>query len=202
MQPDRQLMEQLHGLLRTQYAVRPRDLDRLGIPRRYLSRLAARGEAIRLGRGLYAAPDGEVSELHSLLQVAKRVPDGVVCLLSALQFHQLGTQVPREVWIAIAPKAHQPRIAAFPVRFVRFGGGAMTSGVELHNVSGVPIRVFSAAKTVADCFKYRNKIGLDVALEALREYRASPGYAADTLWKHAQTCRVAAVMRPYLEALG
>jgi predicted transcriptional regulator of viral defense system len=125
----------------------------------------------------------------------------VVCLLSALQFHGLTTQSPFEVWVAIANKARAPKMEYPPLRIVRFSGAALTEGVEKHRVDGVTVRVTSVAKTVADCFKYRNKIGLDVALEALREAWNAKRVSIDDLWHYAQVCRVANVMRPYLEAL-
>jgi predicted transcriptional regulator of viral defense system len=124
----------------------------------------------------------------------------VICLLSALQFHDLTTQAPFEVWMAIDVRARRPRGKAPPLRIVRFSGKALTAGVETHRIEGVRVRVYGPAKTVADCFKYRNKIGLDVALEALRDYRRAHPGGLDELWKFAQICRVANVMRPYLEA--
>lgn len=152
------------------------------------------------GRGLYRLPSAVVTENHALVAVAKRIPHGVICLLSALQFHELGTQAPFEVWMAIDGKAWQPQVDYPPVRFFRFSGASLTAGVEEHLVEGVPIRVYGPAKTVADCFKFRNKIGLDVAIEALRAFRATKG-SLDELWHFAKIDRVANVMRPYLEAL-
>lgn len=181
--------------------VRPRDLDALSIPRRYMSRLEERGVVERTGRGLYMLPASQPSELHTLLQAAKRVPQGVVCLLSALQYHGLTTQAPYEIWMAIDPKARKPHVSDLPLNFVRFSGAALEEGVESHEIEGVRVNVYSAAKTIADCFKYRNKIGLDVALEALREYRKQKGASMDALWRYAKVCRVANVMRPYMESL-
>lgn len=180
--------------------LRPRDLDTEGIPREYLKRLHDRGLLVRLGRGLYAAADRDLGEHESLVAACKAVPLGVVCLLSALRFHEMTTQTPFEVWIAIDRKAWAPEGVGLPLRVFRFSGAALTEGVEEHEVEGVPVRVYAAAKTVADCFKYRNKLGLDVALEALREYRQLRKGSADELWHYAQVCRVANVMRPYLEA--
>jgi predicted transcriptional regulator of viral defense system len=124
----------------------------------------------------------------------------VICLLSALQFHDLTTQAPFEVWMAIDVRARRPRGTTPPLRIVRFSGRALTEGVEVHEIEGVRVRVYGPAKTVADCFKYRNKIGLDVALEALRDYRRQHPAGMDELWHFAHTCRVSNVMRPYLEA--
>ena len=158
------------------------------------------GAIVRLARGLYMAADAEVTEHHSLAEVARLAPNAVVCLLSALRFHGLGTQLPSEVWLAVHVKAWRPRLTGIPVRIVRMSGPALTEGIEVHEVEGVPVRMTSAAKTVADCFKFRNKIGLDVVLEALREYRRQRR-SLDDLHRLARVCRVDRVMRPYLEAM-
>jgi len=130
------------------------------------------------------------------------IPKGAVCLLSALQFHGIGTQSPYQVLVAIDMDAKRPRVEHPPIRIVRFSGKALTAGVEKHKIEGVPVRVYSVAKTVADCFKYRNKIGLEVALEALKECRRERRCSMDELWKYAKIWRVANVMRPYLEAIA
>lgn len=182
--------------------IRPRELDRYGIPRNYLYRLERAGKLQRVGRGLYALPGAEPSEHRSLAEAAKRVPSGVICLLSALRFHELTTQAPFEVWMAIGPKAWHPRVQHPPLRIVRFSIRALDEGVEEHVLEGVPVAIFSPAKTVADCFKYRNKIGLDVSIEALRECRRSQRCSMDELWRYAGICRVRNVMRPYLEAVA
>ena len=180
--------------------LRPRDLDRDGIARTYLQRLEQRGFVERVGRGLYRLPSADLTEHHSLAAASKRVPRGVVCLLSALRFHELTTQQPFEVWLAIGIRARRPRPATPPLRIVRFSAAALAEGVERHEIEGVEVRVYGPAKTVADCFKYRNKIGLDVALEALRDYRRRYPRGVDELWRYAGICRVAKVIRPYLEA--
>lgn len=166
-----------------------------------LSTLTRQGKLTRLSRGLYALPERAASEHATLAEVASKHPNALVCLLSALQFHGLTTQSPFEVWVAIANKARAPKMDYPPLRIVRFSGDALTAGVEEHHVDGVTVRVTSVAKTVADCFKYRNKIGLDVALEALREAWSAKRVKMDDLWQYAQVCRVANVMRPYLESL-
>ena len=181
--------------------VRSRDLEARGTPRGAIRRLVDQGRLLRLGRGIYAPADFSPTEHHGLAVAAAKVPSAVVCLLSALQFHRLTTQAPFEVWLAIAGKARKPRLADLPVRVMRFSKRALTEGVELHPIEGVPVRVTSVARTVADCFKYRNKIGLDVALEALREYRRVRR-SIDDLVRAARIVRVANVMRPYLEALA
>ncbi len=182
--------------------LRPRDLDAHRIPRIYLSRLCDRGLLQRVGRGLYVLPNADVSEHHTLAEAGKRVPHGVVCLLSALRFHGLTTQSPSDVWLAIGDKAWRPRVDYPPLRFVRFSARALETGVEKHSIEGVLVRVYNPAKTVADCFKYRNKIGLDVALEALRDCRRQRRCTNDELWRYAKICRVANVMRPYMEAIA
>ena len=193
--------ERLIELARSQGLIRSCDLAPLGIPRISLTRAVRRGQLERVGRGLYGLPGREVSAHGSLAEVARRVPKGVVCLLSALRFHGLTTQAPFEVWLAIENKALAPKLGFPPLRIVRFSGAALTEGVEEHVVDGVTIRITGVAKTVADCFKYRNKIGLDVALEALREAWHEKRMTSDDIWHHAKICRVANVMRPYLDSL-
>ena len=183
------------GILRTQ------DLKAAEIPRVVLTRLCRNEHLNRLGRGLYTLPEADITENHSLAEVARRIPHATVCLLSALRFHGLTTQAPFQLWIAIDVKARKPRVEGMSLRIVRFSGKARTHGVEEHLVENVTVRVTSAAKTVADCFKYRNKIGLDVALEALRDYRRARK-SSDDLWRAAKVCRVASVMRPYMEAMA
>jgi predicted transcriptional regulator of viral defense system len=181
--------------------VRPRDLASEGVTHQYLQSLYRRGLLERRGRGLYAVAGAEFDERETLAEVAKRAPHGVICLLSALRFHNLTTQAPHKVWIAVEHSAYVPQDAALPLHAVYFSGRAFTEGVEEWQVNGVALRVYSPAKTVADCFKYRNKIGLDVALEALRETWRERRATMDELWRYAVICRVASVMRPYLTAL-
>ena len=193
--------EQVLELAREKGMLRPRDLEAHGIPRVYLQVLYKRGDLLRTGRGIYTLTSDHWTEHHTLAEVCKWIPHGVICLLSALRFHDLTTQDPNQVWIAISPRKHRPRMDYPPVRVVRFSGAALAEGVDIHPVEGVSIRVFNPAKTVADCFKYRNKIGLDVALEALRDGWRKRLCTMDDLWRYAQVCRVANVMRPYLESL-
>lgn len=181
--------------------LRARDLQGTAIPRATLSRLVESGRLTKLSRGLYALPDRPLSEHFQLAEVAARCPQGAFCLLTALRFHQLTTQNPHELWLALPNKAHNPRVDYPPLRIIRFSGPALAEGIEVHTVDGIPVRVYSVAKTVADCFKYRNKIGLDVALEALRECRRERRATSDELWHYAKICRVANVMRPYLESI-
>ena len=193
--------DKLFELIRRKQVVRPRDLEHANIPRTYLNRLAGRGQLQRIERGLYTAESLPASEHISLLEVSRRVPTGVICLLSALNFHEIGTQAPHEVWIAIDVKGWAPRVTSPAVRVVRFSGNALHFGIQEKQVSGGKIRVFNPAKTVADCFKFRNKIGLDVALEALRDSYRQKKATMNQLWEAAAICRVANVMRPYLESL-
>src|SRR5229473_6542102 len=141
-----------------------------GIHPESVRRLTRKGKLTRVGRGLYALPSLEPSEHHSLAEITKRVPKGVFCLLTALRFHGLGTQNPREVWLAVDRRAGIPRVDFTPVRTIRISGAALTDGIEPHTVEGVQMRVTSPARTVVDCFKFRKKIGVDVAVEALRDY--------------------------------
>jgi predicted transcriptional regulator of viral defense system len=181
--------------------VRPRDLERRGIPRSRLYRLVAKGLVERQARGLYTASDHEPTAEHALAQVARRVPGALVCLLSALRFHELTTQLPNQVWVALSEKARRPRLDYPPLRVVRFSGRAFTEGVNTHRIEGVDVKITSPEKTIADCFKYRHKIGLDVALEALREAWRERRITIDEIDRFARVCRVERVMRPYIEAL-
>lgn len=181
--------------------LRASDLDAIGAPRVVLTRLSAAGLLDKVGRGLYRLPGHPGSEHESLATVATKVPQAVFCLLTALQFHELTTQLPRQVWIAMPRGSHVPRLDYPPVRMVQMTDEVYAAGIETALRDGVALRVYGVAKTVADCFKHRNKIGLDVALEALKEARAKRRASADELWHFAKICRVANVMRPYLEAL-
>ena len=193
--------EKVVEFVRKRGVVRSRDIESLGVSREYLRRLVANGEVERVGRGLYALPDAEPTEHRSLVEAARLVPRGVVCLLSALRFHELTTQLPSEVWMAVDRRAWKPAPAGPPLRIVKFSGPALTEGVERHLIEGTPVPIYCPGKTVADCFKYRNKLGLDVAIEALRDCWRERKASMDDLWQYAKVCRVANVMRPYLESL-
>jgi predicted transcriptional regulator of viral defense system len=188
-------------LARRARGVTPRDLADAGIHRQMLTRLVADGQLERVARGVYRLAEQPVTEQHGLAVAAAAVPHGVVCLLSALQFHGIGTQLPSEVWMAIDRRAWRPTLAYPPLRIVRFTGPALTQGIGSHAIEGRPVKVYGVAKTLADCFKYRNKIGLDVALEALREAWRGRRFKMDELDRYAAICRVQRVMKPYLEAL-
>ena len=191
--------KQIAQLTRHVGIFRPRDLG--GIPRAHLRLAEEQGKLTRVARGLYVATDADLTEHHDLALAAKRLPHGVVCLLSALRFHELTTQMPFEVWLAIDPKARLPKTAYPPLRIVRFSRAALCYGATPHMIEGVAVRVTTPAKTVADCFKYRNKIGLDVALEALRDSYRERKATLDEIWEAAKVCRVANVIRPYMESL-
>jgi predicted transcriptional regulator of viral defense system len=181
--------------------LRSKDIFALGIPRNYLPRLVRKGVLRKVGRGLYAPTSSRVTEHVSLVEAAHKVPNGVVCLPSALQFHKFTTQAPHQIWMAIGVKAWAPRVTSPPMRLVHMSGPALRFGVKEYPVRVATLKVYTAAKTVADCFKFRNKIGTDVALEALRECRRLKKASMDELWAAAKVCRVANVMRPYLESL-
>lgn len=189
-------------LAREKGLVRPRDLASRSIPRVTLTRLVRSGRLERIGRGLYCLPRRDVTEHQGLAETAKRVPNGVVCLLSALRFHGLTTQDPFEVWMAIDRKARRPHQDHPPLRIVRFPARALVEGVVEHQIEGVKVRITSPARTVADCFRYRSKVGLDVAIEALRDYRRGAAGTVDELWKAAEVARIRSVIRPYLESLA
>lgn len=181
--------------------LRARDLTAETLPTVILSRLVHAGKLQRVARGVYALSDRPLSEYRSLAEAALRVPRGVVCLLSALRVHGIGTQAPNEVWLAIPHNSPTPRLHQPALRAVRMSGAALSEGVEPVRVDGVDVPIFNAAKTVADCFKYRNKIGIDVALEALREGWLQRKITMDALWYYASINRVANVMRPYMESV-
>lgn len=173
-----------------------------GIHPEHVRRLMNAGQLTRVGRGLYAVPAQQATEYHTLAEIAKRVPKGIVCLLTALRFHSIGTQHPREVWLAVDRRAGIPRIDFTPVRIVRISGAALTAGIDEHDIEGVTVRITSPARTVVDCFKFRNKIGVDVAVEALREYRRLRKGTVDELWRQADRLRMTRVMRPYWDAMS
>jgi predicted transcriptional regulator of viral defense system len=192
---------QLLNLASKKQIIRSRDAYTLGIPRNYLPRLVRKGLLTKVGRGLYRSKTSPVTEHNSLIEASYKIPNGVICLLSALRFHKFTTQSPHEVWMAIGNKAWAPRITSPPIRFVRMSGKAFHSGMKEYPVRGGSLKVYTPAKTVADCFKFRNKIGIDVAMEALKECHRLKKATMDELWAAAKTCRVANVMRPYMESL-
>lgn len=193
--------EQVLDLIDKKRIIRPQDLEKKKIPRTVLQRLLQKKKIIRLSRGLYAKPNAAFNENIDLMEVSKKIPRGVICLLSALRFHNIGTQLPYQVWIAIDRKAQLPRVERPFVKIVRFSSKSLNYGVETHRIQEVPIRVTNPAKTVVDCFKYRNKIGLDIAIEALKEGWRDGRFSMDELYRAAGVCRVTKIMRPYMESL-
>ncbi len=181
--------------------LRPCDLEAIGIPRVVLTRLTASGQLDKIGRGLYRLPTAKISEHVDLETIGTKIPQAVFCLFTALRFHELTTQMPHQTWIAMPRGSHSPKIDYPPIKMVQYSGDAYGEGIEVHQRDQVQIRVYSAAKTIADCFKHRNKIGLDVALEALQEGWRYKRVDMNELWHFAKICRVANVMRPYMEAI-
>ncbi len=195
------LLATLAARSRRKAIFQPRDFAAAGLHPEQIRRLVQAGALEKAGRGRYVLPGTELPDEMGLALVAAAAPSAVLCLLTALRVHGIGTQASREIWIAVDRRAAKPRIDYPPVRVVRFSGSALTFGIETRDIGGIPVHLYSAAKTVADCFKYRNKIGLDVAIEALRDGLAQKRFSRDALWEAAGVCRVSRVIRPYLEAL-
>jgi len=193
--------ERVDALAQKQAFLRPRDLKALSIPHSHLWHLARTGQLERVGRGLYRAPARDISEYETIHEVFKRVPQAVLCLSSALRFHELTTENPSEVWIALKRGAWTPKFEYPPLRVAHFSEAPFAFGIEDHPTAGGNIRVYSPAKTVADCFKFRTRVGMETALAALRGCLAEKRASVDEIWRAAQVCRVANIIRPYMEAL-
>jgi predicted transcriptional regulator of viral defense system len=189
------------GLLAARGIVRLAELRSAGVTAATVSRMERHGEVLRLARGLYQLPGAQLDTSHSLAEAAKRLPKGIICLVSALAYHGLTDQLPKKVWLAIGKKDWAPKPDGAPFRIVRFTDGLLAESVETHVIEGIPVKVFGVAKTVADCFRHRNKVGLSVTIEglqeALRQRKATPGEIA----RQAERGGVSTVIRPYLEAL-
>lgn len=198
--PDQTHEQAALRLVRRRGLVHTRDIAAAGIPTVVLTRLVRRGRLARVARGVYSLPGQPGGALRSLAEVALRAPRGVVCLLSALRVHEIGTQAPFEVWLALPAGVAVPRLESPAIRVVRMSGDSLTQGIQRVDVDGVQVPVYDAAKTIADCFKFRSKIGLDVALEALREALNEGIVTVEAVWRYARINSVANVMRPYLEA--
>lgn len=192
---------ELLNLVRKAGVLRPRDLQSAGIPRVYLKQLVEQGELLKTGRGLYVCVNAALTQNHSLAEAAKLVPKGVVCLLSALRFHDLTTENPTKVWVAIPRGSRPPRSSAPALRIARFSAPMLTTSIERHTIQGVSVPIYSIAKTIADCFRFRNRIGVNIAVEALRDAWRNKRTTAEELWRCAEICRVLNVMRPYFESL-
>lgn len=193
--------EVLLKLASTRGVIRAEDIITLGISAGYLHDLARAGHLVHLGRGMFAQPDYPFTEHHNLVEAAQYAKGAVICLLSALRFHNLGTQSPHAVWLAIGNKARVPKVPTVVIEPVRMSPASLASGVETHLLEGIPVRIFSAPKTVADCFKFRSSVGLDVAIEALKDGLDRKLFQPSDLYELAMTIRIWSVIRPYLEAL-
>lgn len=193
--------EKVLQMLEEQGVLRPKDLTDLGIPRSTLQRLYEKGAVLRVDRGLYTLPGGAGTEHQSLLEVAKKAPKAVICLLSALAYHRIGTQLPAQVWIAIGSDDRRPKVSHVATEIVRFSEESLRYGVEEHEIAGTTVRITSPAKTVADCFKFRRRVGLDVAIEAVTEGWRERRFTLPELRQAARVCRMERVMRPYVEAI-
>jgi predicted transcriptional regulator of viral defense system len=193
--------QRLESLLKTHGFLDRKSVADAGIHTQYLTRLVAEGALERVAPGRYRYPNAEVTEHHGLVLASIAAPRGVVCLLSALNFHGIGTQVPAEIWIAIERGSTVPRLNAAPLRIVRYSGKAFSEGIEIHQIERQPVHVYSVAKTLADLFKARNRIGVEVAVEALREAWRDRRFKMSELDRAAKVCRVERVMRPYVEGV-
>jgi predicted transcriptional regulator of viral defense system len=181
--------------------IRIKDLLERGIHPEFVRRLVRKDFFVRSARGLYSLADSEITEHHSFAILGKRIPKGVVCLTSALRFHNIGTQLPRKIWLALEKGSAQPRLSYPPLSIVRFSGPAFSEGIEEHKIEGVTVKIYNPAKSVADCFKFRNRIGLEAAIEAARESLNERKATSDQIYHYAKICRVWNVIKPYLEAL-
>jgi predicted transcriptional regulator of viral defense system len=201
MSPTRTQRETVRNLFRQKGLVRMRDLRDAGVGAETIARLVREGAVTRVARGLYQLAEAMPDARRSFTVASALVPKGVICLISALQFHELTLQMPSAVWIAIDRTGWKPKVEYPPIRFVRFGSRALKEGVKRHLIEGIEVPIFEPAKTIVDCFRYRNKIGLDVAMEGLREGLRTKRATPDRLWEFARTARVWSVMRPYVEAM-
>lgn len=189
-------------LLKTKGMLRLRDFMAEHIEPETLARLLRDKKVVRPARGLYQLPEVQIDAAHTLTEATALVPKGIVCLISALQFHTLTLQMPSKVWMAIERSAWKPTISYPPIRFVRFSGWAMTDGVERYSIQSRKIPITNPARTIVDCFRYRNKIGIDIAMEGLREGIRHRKCTPDQLWQYAKRARIWTVMRPYVEAVA
>ena len=192
--------KQILELAREKGIIRAEDVEAVGISRNYLYRMHKEGLLDKSAVGLYTLPEPPVTENSSLAEVAKRLPHAVVCLISALSYHGITTQIPHEIWLTIPRGSWRPKVEYPPLNLTYVSGPAYSFGIREHAINGVAVKIYSPAKTVADCFKFRNKVGLDVAIEALREAWRSRKVTMDELLEAAEIDRVSKIMRPYLDA--
>ena len=184
-----------HGILRASSAVE------LGVPQHIIYKMVEEGELVREAQGIYRLKDSEPLGNPDLVQISLRVPRAVICLISALYFHELTTQIPHQVHFALPRDVKTPKIKYPPIRVFHFSESSYAAGIEEHTLDGVPVKIYSKEKTIADCFKFREKIGLSIALEALKDYLSGPRPEVQVMMKYARVNRVEKVMRPYLESL-
>lgn len=188
-------------LLKKSGIARSSELTEKGVARVTVARLVAENKIEKIGHGLYCLPETAFTEKENLILISARYPKAVFCLLTALQIHELTTQLPRKVWIAMPKGSHAPQIDHPPIKMVQYSGSSYSEGIDIITTDKFKIRVYNPAKTIADCFKHRNKIGLDVAIEALKEAYQKNKFSIDEIWHYAKVCRVANIMRPYIEAM-
>ena len=193
---------QVLELVRKKGVLRPRDLDQYKIARVYLSRMCESGMLKRVARGIYTLPETNLDDATEIEEVCRQIPKGVIALISALEYHNLTTQIASAVWVAVDHKSRAPKITYPPIRLIRASKRLFEYGVQIKKKNNSVIRVYSPAKTVTDCFRFRNKIGLDVAIEALRDCRRKKAATMDELWDAAKICRMTKVMKPYMEAVS
>jgi len=182
--------------------IRIKDLLERNIHPEFARRLVRKGLLVRSGRGMYILADSEITEFHNFATIGKRFPKGVICLTSALRFHDIGTQLPRKIWLALKRGSARPRLGYPPVSIVRFSEPCFSEGIEEHQIEGVAVKIYNPAKALADCFKFRNRIGLEAAIEAARECLREKKATSDEVYYYAKICRVWNVMKPYMEALS
>jgi predicted transcriptional regulator of viral defense system len=188
-------------MMRSQAVTRAREIAEAGVHPEIVRRMLRNGIIVRAGRGLYMLSRHEPSQYQTLIEVAKRAPHGVMCLLTALHFHEIGTQNPRDVWMALPKGGRKPSMAYPRLRVFRISGTTFDAGAETHVLDGVPVRIYSVARTVADCFKFRNTVGMEATIEALRESIRDRRCTIDDLIRNARLCRVERIIRPYIEAM-
>ena len=191
----------IENLFKKKSIIKLKEITDQRIHPEYIRRMILKGQIIRVGHGIYMKPDTEITANHSLVEISKQISIGVICLLSALQYHEIGTQMPSEIWLGIPRKNAIPRTRYHSLRIITYSEKTFYEGIDEHTIEGVLVKIYNPAKTIADCFKYRNKIGLDTALEALKEVLKNKICTIDDLWKYAKICRVHNIMKPYLEVL-
>lgn len=195
-------IRQAYEFIKTHKIIRTGELENAGFSRVYLKRLVKMGKVQKISWGVYKVSDFSHSEFYSFAEASKKVPNGVICLISALNFYDLTNEFPFEVWMALEAKTWKPAKCDIPIRITRYSKKTFSVGIDTHDIDGVKVKIFSPAKTIADCFKFRNKIGLDVAISALHQCWKQKKASIDQIWHYANICRISNVIRPYLEGLN